>query len=91
MIYKLDNNGNVIWNKEYKYNFPIIYNSKLMLSKIDNSIILLANLNSDDWFMPENNRILIVKFDKSGEKIWSKIMKNNSVANSIISTLEYEF
>ncbi len=88
---KIDNSGNVLWQKQIRYNLYSHTNLYIRRSFEDNNgnIYLVGNIGDASVFPPYNAYdALIVKLDSMGNHLWSKYYSSSSgIQDELLSVI----
>ena len=88
-LFRYDNNGNQIWAKHYKYpgNFDT-RPSGITLDEAGNVYITGSTFINAE--VPDNNKLLIIKFDNNGNLLWSVkdggLLQGNTTIGPVVDT-----
>ena len=86
-LLKIDNNGNLIWEKSFGGNQFDIASSIIQLQ--DGNYMISGHTRSDDKYtIKGQNDILLIKIDNNGNEIWSDTFGGSKIdnANDLIET-----
>ncbi|MCD1295511.1 hypothetical protein CUJ83_10920 [Methanocella sp. CWC-04] len=90
LLIKFDDNGNIIWQKEYDTDYiEVAFN---VAETSDNNYVVTGYIYPD----PRNNRdsqVILIKVDKNGDQIWKKTYGGSSIdwGKYIVQTSEGGF
>ncbi|MEM9992182.1 MAG: hypothetical protein AAF738_10485, partial [Bacteroidota bacterium] len=83
---KIDEQGQILWSKQYRYNYMSPFEEQSIIDK-EGNIVLLMYVNiyddPDDLLSSQRNAQLFAKFTPDGELIWDFIFDYTS--NSLVS------
>ncbi|TAL70663.1 MAG: T9SS type A sorting domain-containing protein [Bacteroidetes bacterium] len=99
-ILKVDTNGKVLWNKEYKVDSTTYIDRSIVEIKNGKSFLLLGSTKKDTWDdttqFSSNTKFCIVEINENGELlpnelIWNKSIDKNNYIMDIIEIIDNNY